>query len=329
MSATVTEVELKRGVTGLVIENEHLAVTVLPDNGADIISIVHKASGFDPMWKSPWGLRRPGLIQTAPNSSVAWHEAYQGGWQELFPNGGTASVINGVELPYHGEASLAGWDWEVLPDGIRLFVRLVRSPFVVERIMRLSDDKPELTIEGRAENKGRIPLPYMWVHHPAFGPPFLDGTCVIETNATKVMVDPDATGGTIAAGSVHDWPIIETSEGPLDASIIPGEETPHALMVFLGEFADPRAWYAIQNQGNGERIEFAWDRDEFPYAWLWEELHFHTNSPLHGEVYTMAIEPATSWPGGLTHIMETTATHRVLEPGQVITNALTVTLSAS
>ena len=147
--------------------------------------------------------------------------------------------------------------------------------------------------------------------------------------AALTMVDPDAADGTIAAGSVHDWPIIETSEGPLDASIIPGEETPHALMVFLGEFADPRAWYAIQNQGNGERIEFAWDRDEFPYAWLWEELHFHTNSPLHGEVYTMAIEPATSWPGGLTHIMETTATHRVLEPGQVITNALTVTLSAS
>ncbi|MEZ4495232.1 MAG: hypothetical protein R2845_00275 [Thermomicrobiales bacterium] len=48
MGATVTEVELKRGVTGLVIENKHLAVTVLPDRGADIISIVHKAGRFDP-----------------------------------------------------------------------------------------------------------------------------------------------------------------------------------------------------------------------------------------------------------------------------------------
>jgi hypothetical protein len=121
--------------------------------------------------------------------------------------------------------------------------------------------------------------------------------------------------------------MVTTKDGPLDVSLIPGEDTPHGLMVFLGEFTDQRAWYAIRNQGDGSRVEFSWDRSDFPYAWLWKELHCHTYGTMYGEVYAVAIEPATSWPGGLNHIMETTGTHRVIEPGEVITNSLTVSLS--
>jgi galactose mutarotase-like enzyme len=327
MSVQVQEVDPGRGVRGLRIENEHLSVTTTPDKGADILSIRHQASGFDPMWVSPWGVRRPGLVPTAPGSHVAWMDAYAGGWQELFPNGGAACTLNGADLPFHGEASVSAWEWEVLPDGVRFFVRLVRSPFVLERTMRLAPDSPTLIVEGRAENKGRVPIEYMWSHHPAFGAPFLSGDCVIETNATRLLADPAAPGPLLEPGSEHAWPHIPSENGPIDLSRIPGEDEPRMLMAYLGGFPDDRAWYAIKNERDMSRVEFAWDPADFPYAWLWQELHGHTDGPWYGECYVMAIEPATSWPGGLAKVIATNGTHRIIQPGETISNALTVSLS--
>ena len=144
MSISAREVDLRLGAKGVVLENEHLAVVVWPEKGSDILSIRHKGKDFDPMWVSPWGVRSPHAVQTAPNSHVAWMDAYAGGWQELFPNGGASCIHHGAELPFHGEASMSPWEWEVLPDGVRFFVRLVRSPFTLERTMRLSPREGEI-----------------------------------------------------------------------------------------------------------------------------------------------------------------------------------------
>ena len=328
MTVSVSEVSLGRGVRGLVIENDQIAVTVTPDKGADILSTRHKAANFDPMWVSQWGVRRPGVLATAQNSQLAWMEAYAGGWQELFPNGGAELTLHGIELPFHGEASVSAWEWEVLPDGVRFFVRLVRSPFVLERFMWLVPGEATLKIEGRVANTGRVPVEYMWSHHPAFGAPFLSGDCVIETNAKRLIADPFAPGALLEPGVTYDWPIIPYQDGTLDLSIIPGEDEPRGLMAYLAEFADEEAWYAIANRRTGHRLRFAWPRADFPFAWLWQEMHNSLGAPWYGESYVMAIEPATSWPGGLANVMERTQTHRILRPGETATNELTLTLTA-
>lgn len=327
MSVSVREIDLGRGVRGLEIENDQISVVVTPDKGADILSTRHKKADFDPMWKSQWGVRRPGALATAPNSQTAWMEAYAGGWQELFPNGGTALTLHGVELPFHGEASVSAWEWEEIENGVRFFLRLVRSPFVLERRMTLTPGEATLVVEGRAENKGRIPIEYMWSHHPAFGAPFLSGDCVIETNATKLIADPGSPGKLLRAGVTYDWPLVQFEGSTIDLSRVPGEDEVRGLMAYLAEFADEEAWYAIVNRGNGQRLTFSWPRADFPFAWLWQEMHATLTGPNYGESYTMAIEPATSWPGGLANVMERTQTHRTLRPGEIATNRLTLALS--
>src|SRR4051794_27615236 len=109
----VTETRLERDVPAIVLENELIEATVLPQKGADIYRFVSKPDDIDVLWKSPWGLRPPVALHSAVDSSAAWLEAYEGGWQEIFPNGGTANTYRGVELNFHGEASLAVWDYEV------------------------------------------------------------------------------------------------------------------------------------------------------------------------------------------------------------------------
>lgn len=327
MAVFVSEISLGRGVRGLVIENDQIAVTVSPDKGADILGARHKTGNFDPMWVSQWGVRRPGVIATAPNSQVAWMEAYAGGWQELFPNGGSALTLHGIDLPFHGEASISAWEWEEIPNGVRFFLRLVRSPFTLERVMTLAPGEATLKIEGRAVNMGRVPIEYMWSHHPAFGAPFLSGDCVIETNATKLIADPFHPGRLLQAGTTYDWPNIPHEGGTLDLSRIPGEDEARGLMAYLTDFADERAWYAIANTAKKQRMEFSWPRADFPYAWLWQEMHSTLGGPWYGESYVMAIEPATSWPGGLANVIERTQTHRILRPGESATNELTLTLT--
>src|SRR4051794_11008591 len=138
----VRETTLERGIPAVVLENDLIATAVLPTKGADVYTFISKPDDVDVLWKSPWGLRPPGAVSSAVDSNVAWMEAYEGGWQEIFPNGGTANTYRGVELNFHGEASLAVWDYEVRETGgataeVLFSTRLRRSPFRIERTMRI------------------------------------------------------------------------------------------------------------------------------------------------------------------------------------------------
>ena len=324
----IREIDLGHGTRGLVLENAHLAVTILPDKGADIHAITHKGTGIDPMWKSPWGFRRPGTVATASTSGIAWLETYAGGWQELFPNAGTGLTHHGAELPVHGEASLIGWEWEPLAsgDGTRLSTRLFRSPFSLERVIRLDPDAPVLIVEGKATNHGREAIEYMWGHHPAFGAPFLDGDCRIFSNATALHADPNGPGPLLDAGATYDWPMAGRPGQEFDVARVPDEGEPRSLMAYLAGFPGDTAWAAVVNQRLRFGIGMAWSTADYPYGWLWEELHGSSGYPWYGQVYALAIEPNTSYPGGMAEVLVTTKTHRVMEPGATHTNRLVVSL---
>src|SRR5271157_490357 len=104
-----------RGFRALTIENEFVSVTLLPEKGADIYSLRYKPRNLDVLWKSPWGLKPQGtgVPSFGASTETAWLENYEGGWQEIFPNGGDACVYKGAALNFHGEASTLPWDYTV------------------------------------------------------------------------------------------------------------------------------------------------------------------------------------------------------------------------
>jgi len=78
----VSEQTIGGGHKAVTIENELLAITVLPEKGADIYRWIYKPRDMDVLWKSPWGLRHPrGMIATTSTTEEAWLEHYEGGWQ--------------------------------------------------------------------------------------------------------------------------------------------------------------------------------------------------------------------------------------------------------
>src|SRR5260221_14052005 len=102
---SIGRITLADGINAITLTTPQLVVTVLSNKGADIYSLVHRPTGIDVLWKSPIGLRAPGQGHLSTDSSTAWHEMYEGGWQEILPNGGDACQYRGVELNYHGEST--------------------------------------------------------------------------------------------------------------------------------------------------------------------------------------------------------------------------------
>jgi len=321
----VRETMLGRGVAAVILENDSIAVTVLPGKGADIYELVSRPDGIDVLWKSPWGLLPPGGVHAAADSATAWLEAYEGGWQEIFPNGGAANMYRGVELNFHGEASLASWDYEITAEHggvaeVRFSTRLRRSPFFVERTMRIEAGRPVLQVRERITNQGRETLDAMWGHHPAFGAPFLSGACRIDTNARTVHADDEIGGplNPLKKGATFRWPHGERDGVMTDLSLVAGpDDPPHETMAYLTDFTGEHGWYGITNTELGLGVGLVWPKAVFPYAWFWQEMHASPGFPWYGEVYVIAIEPFTSMPGqGLTKVIEKTGTQVSFPAGQ-------------
>ena len=315
------------------LADDLIRVTLLPDRGADIHAVENLRTGVDVLWKTPWGLRPRGGAVAPKGSPEYWLETYAGGWQVLFPSGGGPSIHRGVHHSYHGEACSLPWAATIAEaadggDRVELRVRLQDTPVSVERVVSLVPGRAEVVVAERMTNESDQPLEYMWVHHPAFGPPLVAPGARIRISAATIVADAslDGPGNPLEPGSSHGWPVVQARDGAeLDLSGIPAAAEGRLLLGYLGGFDDGKA--TIANDVLGLACTLSWDADVFPYAWLWQELGATAGEPWLGQVYTIAIEPATSFPAtGLGGVVET-GTHRVLAPGDTAATQLSLRLT--
>ncbi len=296
-----------RGLRVLVLENELLRVSVLLDKGSDIYEFLHKPTDTDFLWRSPNPVRPPQtFVPSSGKQDGFFSDYYHGGWQEIFPTGGVACDYHGVEIGQHGEVSLMPWDCVITrdtPDQVsaKLSVRTCRTPFFLEKTLTLNRNSAVLHIEETASNEGCETLEFMWGHHPAFGAPFLSEACRIDIPATRVEVHPSDDDGRprVLPGTSHEsWPIVKDRDGnDFDLSKVPAPDALTHEMCYLLGLTD--GWYAITNTEKKVGFGMSFDRELFKVVWLWEVFGGGYGFPWYGRTYNLALEPWTSWPGGL------------------------------
>ncbi|MBX3071978.1 MAG: DUF4432 family protein [Thermomicrobiales bacterium] len=331
------EIALPQGISAYRFGNELVSMTILPEKGADIHEWVHRRTGTDVLWKSPWGLRRHRNNTTSSVSTmVAWMDAYQGGWQVLFPSGGGPSQYRGVELNFHGEASAVAWDLEEFGAstdgaGLRCSTRLARSPFHISRSIHLAPGASHIVIDETITNDGGEAVDYMWGHHPAYGAPFIGADTVIDTNAATVSVDEGLTGATslLEAGATFPWPGATQHGNEVDLRTIPAEGAGMANMAYIHDFPGDVGWYGFTNRKLGFGAGLSWRTDDFPCAWFWQELNGTSGYPWWKGEYVLAIEPNTSFPGHGLAAVKTRGMSRSLEPGESATARMTAVMYES
>ena len=150
-----------RGLGCIRLENEHMAVDVLPELGGNIFRLIDKLRDHDLLWKSP--RVQPHRAELHANFDDHW----AGGWDEAFPGGAPSPNRHGDQLPYMGELWTQAARYEIGasgPDAVELVLTIDTpiTPARWTRRLRLERGSPALTVSYRLEHTGFQPFDFNW-----------------------------------------------------------------------------------------------------------------------------------------------------------------------
>jgi hypothetical protein len=217
------------------------------------------------------------------------------------------------------------WNYGILQDDpdrvrVRFWVRTVRSPLLVQKTVTLNRGSGVISFYERLTNESAEPFDLVWGHHPAFGAPFLDPSCVIDLPAGEtqiVEVQTVSLGETsrCAPGWGFSWPHVSGVQGEtLDLSRIPDPGTRSHDLAFITGMRE--GWYALTNTDRQVGFGMIWPVDVFPALWFWQVYCGALESPWYGRTYNIALEP---WSAPYQTVAEAKAhnAQRTLAPGAV------------
>lgn len=291
-----------KGMKTISLENEKIRVTILVDKGTEIWEFLYKPEDIDFIWRMPKGLWNPAVyIPSSATEFSFFMDYYAGGWQEIMPNGGTASFYKGVEIGQHGEVALLPWNYYILEDtpenvSVKFSVRCQRTPFYLEKIVSLKRNTPFLFFEETLLNEAEETMELMWGHHPAFGEPFLDKNCEIEIPCKKIIVhSPQYHPNSRLKEGEYSYPYVKGRKGEkIDIRKIPDKNVKSADLCYFAELQEGR--YILKNRKKKIAFCLKFDKRIFPYIWYWQEFKGGTGYPWWGTTYNIALEPFSSYP---------------------------------
>jgi hypothetical protein len=292
------------GMRLVILENELLRIGVLAGKGSDVVEFNFKPRDLDVTWLTAGGVRNPtDYLSTSPDPLATFIDTYAGGWQEIFPNGGEASTYLGAQFGQHGEVCNLPWDVRLDEDteqtvAVTFSVRGQKTPFLIEKQLRLIAGEPTLHLAETVTNESDVPLHAMWGHHLTFGRPFLNESCRVrlpdgvQIIPHPVPIHPD--GRRVKPDQRPVWPNAAGADGvPIDLSVLPPRGTLSEL-VYLTGFHD--AWYQVEHPGKEIAFRVEWDAATMPYLWYWQEFGASHGYPWYGRHYNIGLEPFSSYP---------------------------------
>jgi hypothetical protein len=315
-----------RGLRTVTLENELLRVTLLADKGAGVIELLHKPTDTDFMWRSPLGVRNPAtFVPTSARPEGSFLDYYEGGWHECFPSGGNGTKHQGMSFGPHGEVCLIPWQYSILQDDpacaqVRFSVRTYRTPFYLEKTVTLQRGSAVASFAERVVNEGATAQSFVWGHHPALGPGFLDDSCVIDLPGATVRTVSAAPTSRCRMGEGFTWPWAPGREGGMvDLTRVPGPEACLRDLAILSDLAG--GWYAITNTRRRVGFAMVWSLETFKALWYWQVFGGALEAPWYGRPYCLALEPWSTPQMDVCAAMEH-GTELTLGPGEARTSDL-------
>lgn len=312
---------LYKGLRTLTIENELLRISMLAGKCADIFEFNYKPLDVDFMWRSPWGVRDPaGFVPTTHTAVSSFLDFYEGGWQDCLPTGGNPAEYRGSPFGAHGETPTLPWNYAIIEDApervsVRFWVRTVRTPFYIEKFVTLEGNKPVVFFDEKITNEGRVCMELMWGQHPAFGPPFIDDSCVIQLPGGRVHCQNLSPNTRFVPGE-YDWPLVPGVRGStIDLRQVASVEADTTDTLRIDQLGG--GWYALSNTVRQVGFGMAWPLEVFPALWFWQVYGGAYGLPWYGRTYNIALEPFSTVELTLPEAIQAGSAH-LLEPGESI-----------
>lgn len=302
------------GLRAVLLENEWLRVTLLPDVGGKIYDLVWKPTGRNFLWHNPRIIPQTYAIEA--NFDNYWC----GGWDEGFPTCDECDYA-GEHYPNLGELRSLRWTVdgaEQTDEGITAQFSAFGpiSPVRVRKTVTLYKEAAAVSVSSEITNLGSLPLDFIWGTHPAIDP---GKRTVLRVPAKTGIVGLASHPSLGAPGQLYRWPSLETAGARTDMSLT----QPSEAGIFCGHYATglEAGWYAIEDLDTGEGFLLQFPKEVCPQLWMWL-VYGGWRGYRH-----VILEPWTSRPVNLAEAVRQ-KTHRTLKPGEQLEVEVRATIYA-
>lgn len=283
-------------MTVITMDNGFLRLSILPEAGAKIESIIHLPTGTELLWKNPAIVAGP----VPPGSS--YDDTWSGGWDELFPNDEPATVGEN-SYPDHGELWTCAWAYRIEEDAVVLSTTTPVTGCEVEKRIGMADGQPKVKFHHRLANPGQKPVPYLWKLHPAL---HVEPGDRLSIPSDRFVLEPSVEGTLQGAVPVPGTSQVRLSGQTINLLEVPPAECRH-LYFFYG--IDLReGWCALYRPGSKLAVGLAFPVDVFPTCWMFASYGGWR------DFFVAVLEPCTGYPLRLEDIAAA-GRERVLPPG--------------
>ena len=186
-----------------------------------------------------------------------------------------AEARNG--MPFHGEASRVEWK-ELSPSAgaknlAAMSAYLPMAGLEIHRSVKLSGSAAVFTVSETVTNRNKLGRIYNMVQHATIGPPFLDETTVVDSNAQRGLMQssplPNPEQPEIR------WPQAIKQGNPVDLRRLTNDPDPNVVsFVIDGEVG----WVTATNASKELLLGYLFSTADYPWLNLWR--HVQSGKPL-------------------------------------------------
>ena len=278
----ITEATYK-DVRSLVLESDILRVTILPDHGSKMASLLHKRTGVEHLYQLPGKTFRKAAY------GAPYDSGEPSGFDEMFPTITECYCDTypwaGTLLPDHGEVWSLPWQFEVTEASVRLSVHGVRFPYLLSKQVCFESPNTVL-LRYRVDNRCPCAFPAMWAAHPLFNT--TPGSSIILPQSVRNIMNTvpgPALGG---YGGRFSYPVARSAEGKeWDLSRMGPNEGKYYFKYFCVDDLD-EGFALIHDPKSRETVALAWPVDQVPYLGMW------VNEGAWEGQFNVAPEPCTA-----------------------------------
>jgi len=264
VNVKVSTERIRNGVQAIVLENEDLRVSVLPDYGAKIFQFIVKKVDRDLLYHNPRVELR------APVYGVNFDNWWHGGIDECIPTG-QSCTYRGEQYPYMGETWALQWNYEIEKNrqdevSVHLSRDTVIAPVRVERWITLKANSPVLEMHHKVTNLGYSDFEFLWGIHPALA---INPSSRIDIPVAEVIIDESTPNDRLGiSGTSYHWPRAKTRTGEeVDMRFVQPPEARTVDMHYATEFNE--GWLALTDTSTKVGLGFSFPTKVFKCIWLW------------------------------------------------------------
>lgn len=251
-----------RTFPSFVMESEQVRLTVVPELGGKIVSLLYKPT--DKEWLIDSGPRE--LKKAAYGSDYI--SADVSGWDECFPTIVACEYpvegeYYGRPMPDHGELWSVPWESSVEGEVLRGNVAGMELPYLFARELMFVDEAT-LRFSYSVKNAGEEILSVFWTVHPLFAA--TERTRIVLPRELSELLCVDG-GRALKQGKRYRWPEGDGAlPRPLDRLGSPAEVDSRK---FYAERRMEQGKAALRESDTGEYVAMEWSVRQLPYFGFW------------------------------------------------------------